>query len=70
VCETNQSGPLPQHPVIGHTPAFAVFPVEVVASSPESVRSLPPPINSVRSIAGEFRSPSPRVLSVQLEIHL
>jgi hypothetical protein len=35
----HQSGPLPQHPVIGQTAGLTVWPVSLEASRTESVRS-------------------------------
>jgi hypothetical protein len=41
VCEPHQRGPIPQHPVIGQSPALTVWPVALEASRAESVRFLP-----------------------------
>jgi hypothetical protein len=68
-CVPHQSGPLPQHPVIGHSP----FPLSALwrERRPNLRRLAPSPnINSVRSIARELRRPSTRVVDVQMEIRL
>jgi hypothetical protein len=41
LCESHQSGPVPQHQVIGQSPALTVWPVALGASRPEWFRSHP-----------------------------